>query len=146
MNNKELIKEIFNPLTYEYGFSITKDFYNPEFMGNAGVVFVFDKIGIKIVVDRDQVLVNIGTSSEIEEKWFEFEDVIHFYAPQMNGVYLFQRPSTFHNDIDSQLKWILHLMRKYCEPILRGDSTHFDGIKEIERKRVKELIETYKRI
>ena len=144
MNNNDLIKAVFMPLMHEYKFSLIKDTYSPEYMGNSEVVFFSNKTGIRIVVDRSQVILTISSSLQNEEKWFEFEDLIHYFAPRMKGVYLFQRSEKKLNDVSSQARWILKIMRNYCEPLLNGDFIDYDRVKEIERKRVNELIETYK--
>lgn len=146
MNNNELIKSVFRTMMDEYGFSLTRDVYSPEFMGNAEAVFVSDKTGIKIVVDRSQVFINIGNLLLSEADWFELEDVIHFYSPRMKGVYLFQRSGQSNSDIESQAKWIVYILHRFCEPLLKGDFSSFDQIKEIERKRVKEMKETFQKI
>lgn len=145
MNSNELIKVIFRTLMDEYGYSFTRDLYSPEFMGNAEVVFASDKTGIRIAVDRGQVFVNIGPLLQPKDEWVDLENVVHFYAPRVKGVYLFQRSNQSYSDIESQVNWVLHVLRKYCKPLLEGNFSDYDRIKEIERKRVREMIETYQR-
>jgi hypothetical protein len=131
----------------EYGFSVVHEVYSPGIMGNAVVVFKSDTTGIKIVVDRSQVLVNIGKLTMPEEEWFELSDIVHFYAPALEDVYVF--PRDFQNNQDTvelQVGRLAQIIRQYCEPLLKGDFSDENQIKEIEKKRVADMLEHFKKL
>ena len=89
MNPAEIISTNYQSLMDEYGFSIVREVFSPEIMGNVELILMSPMTGIKVVVDRNQVLVNIGDSSNPEDEWFELSDVVHFYAPTFLDVYIF---------------------------------------------------------
>ncbi len=143
----ELIKKYFNFLTDEYNYSIDHEKYSPEAMGNAYVLYKSQLIGIKVVVDRSQVLINIGKLSWQEKEWFELGDVVRFFNPEMKEVYDFSRGSLDNQAyIESQAKRLALILRQYCEPVLRGDFSMQDQIREIEKKRVTELLEHFQKL
>lgn len=130
----EIIKAKFQFLLDEYGYSVQRELYSPEVMGNALVVFVSSTTGMMVVVDRDQVLVNIGDVSRPEKEWYEFSHVVHFRAPTLKEVYYFQKNLPDHHDLEPQLDWIVHLLREYCEPVLRGDFSNVRRLKKEVRR------------
>jgi hypothetical protein len=139
-----LVRQHFRYLTDEYGFSITHDEYFPEHMGNADMVFMSPQIGIEIVLDRGQVLIDIGSVLQTRKEWFEFSDVIHFFASEIEPVYIF--PQDFANyqaAIESQVSRLAQLMRQYCEPLIRGDLSMQSGIRKIEHNRVARILEHF---
>jgi hypothetical protein len=143
----ELIKKSFNFLADEYGYSIDREKYSPEAMGNAYVLYKSQSVGIKVVVDRSQVLINIGDLSWPEENWFEFGDVVQFFNPEMKEVYDFSRGSLDNQAyIESQAKRLARILRQYCKPMLRGDFSMQDDIKEIEKKRVTAMLEHFQKL
>lgn len=147
MTPTEIIRTNFQFLIDEYGYTITREVYLPEIMGNAELVLMSNTTGIKVVVDRSQVMVNIGDSSRPEDEWFDLSDVVHFYAPTLIDVYIFPTNPQNHQDkIETQVDWLVRILRQYCEPLLRGDFSNEDQIKEIERKRVDEMLEHLKKL
>jgi hypothetical protein len=143
----ELIKRYFHYLVDEFGFSIDREGYSPEVMGNAVVVFVSTSTAVKVVVDRSQVLINIGELSWPEKDWFEFGDVVQFFNPNLKDVYDFSGDSLDNQAyIVSQAKHLALLLRQYCEPLLRGDFSMQDKIREIEKKRVAEMLEHFQKL
>jgi hypothetical protein len=137
-----LVRQHFRYLTDEYGFSLARDAYFPESMENADMLFVSSQTGVRIVLDRGQVLINIGSLLQPQQEWFEFSDVVHFFAPETEPVYIFsQDNSNYHATIESQVIRVARLMHQYCEPLLRGDFSMQSGIREIERQRVAKLLD-----
>jgi len=142
-----LVRQHFRYLTDEYGFSITHDEYFPESMGNADILFVSPQTGVRIVLDRGQVVINIGSVLQPQKDWFEFSDVVHFFTPETEPVYIFpQDNSNYHAAIESQVIRLARLMRQYCEPLLKGDFSMQSGISEIERQRVAKLLDDLNRL
>ncbi len=142
----ELIKFHFRYLIDEYGFSIVDEEYFPEMMGNAIVVYESATSGIMVVIDRSQVLINVGKPSWPHRYWFEFSDVIQFFIPEIKEAYVFVNEDSPKNriEIEVQINRLALLLRQYCEPLLRGDFSMHDKIREIETKRVEELLEHLK--
>jgi hypothetical protein len=144
----EIIKRYFEYLTDEYGFFIEREGYSPETMGNAEIVFASKIIAIKVVVDRSQVLINIGKVTWPEREWLEFTDVIHYFNPSMEEVYDFPE-GPWKNQIsiiETQAKHLSLILRQYCEPLLMGDFSMQDQVKEIERRSVAEMLEHFKKL
>src|SRR5574341_202132 len=143
----EFIKRCFHYLVDEYDFSIDHERFSPEVLGNAKVVFVSASTAVKVVIDRSQVLLNIGELSWPEKDWFEFGDVVQFFNPNLKEVYDFSGDSLDNPAyIDSQTKRLAILLRQYCEPLLRGDFSMQNKIREIEKKRVAEMLEHFQKL
>jgi len=136
----DLVKEYFDFLVETYGFSIKHEEYRSEVMGNASVIFESLHIGINIVLDRGQVLINIGPSSLPRQDWFEFSDVVHFFAPELEPLYNFPRNfADYENELENQMSRFNQIMCKYCEPLLLGDFSMQEKIRQIGDKRVAEM-------
>jgi hypothetical protein len=143
-----MIKRYFEYLMDEYGFLVDRERNYPEAMGNADIVFKSRLTAIKVVVDRGQVLINIGKVTWPEREWFEFSDVVHYFNPSMKEVYDFSEGPLNNQTavIETQAKRLSLILRQYCEPMLIGDFTMQDQIKEVEKKRVAELLEHFKKL
>lgn len=143
----ELIKKAFMFLIDEYGYTVESEIYSPEIMGNSVVIYNSQSTGIKVVVDRSQVLINIGELSLPEKEWLEFGDVIKYFNPEINEAYDFSRGSLDNQAyIESQAKRLALLLRQYCDPLLRGDFSMQNRIKEIEKDRVTKMFEHFKKL
>ena len=143
----EFIKQHFQYLVDEYSFSIDHEGYSPEVMGNAEVVLKSASTVVKVVVDRSQVLLNIGELSWPEKDWFEFSDVVQFFNPNLKEVYDFSVGSLDNQAyIESQTKRLALLLRQFCEPLLIGDFSMQDEIREIEKKRVTAMLEHFEKL
>ncbi len=146
MNNTDIIKTHFNRLSDQFGLTILRESYSPEIMGNAEVVFVSDKVGIQVVVDRNQVLIRIGKRSWPENEWFAFTDVLHYFAPDEEAYIFLDKVKNEPLGIEAQVIHILRVLDQYCRPLLEGDFTHSDQIRELEDKRVSEMLEMFRNI
>jgi hypothetical protein len=145
MTNISLIKENFQFLIQEYQFYIDRERYSPEVMGNAVVVYKSANTAIQVVVDRSQALLKVGHSSWPERDWFEFSDVMHYFAPHIKPVYSFQNENPSERpDVEGQLKKLVVMLKQYCAPILNGDFSMYKEIREIETKRVSEMLEYFR--
>ena len=135
------VKENFSFLITEYGYNIIQENYQPETMGNALVVFASRYTIFKIVQDRGQVLINIGEASMPRTEWFEFTDVIRFFSfDETLDVYQFSSINPYDlPPIKEQVSRLAKLTRKYCTPILEGDFSMKQKIKELEKKRTDKL-------
>jgi hypothetical protein len=139
-----LIKQHFQYLIDTYGYYIDHEQYSTEVMGNAEIVYKSAQTGISIIVDRSQVLLNIGNISWSERDWFEFSDVVHYFSPKIEFVYAFQNDNQDAQvDIEGQIKWAAIMLMQYCDPILRGDFSMQREIREIEKRRVAKLLKHF---
>lgn len=149
MNDRsDLIVQHFKYLIDEYGFRIERKEFNPGAMGNAIVVFTSMRIGIEIVIDRDQALIRIGDQSDPGGNWFEFSDVVKYFAPSMANVY--EAPektpdSTWDEFIEAQLARLAVVLRKSCKPVLEGEPLARTEIKKIEKERANRMFGKYLR-
>jgi hypothetical protein len=135
-------------LIKDYGFSIARERYDPNMMGNAQVIFESTLIGIDIVLDRSQVLIAIGSLAKPRREWFEFSDVLHYFTPDLTAYIFPNVPKDFPNyesSVDAQVSRLAKLMSQYCAPILNGDLSIANKVKEIESKRVSEMLESLQR-
>ena len=108
------IKKYFSFL-FDHGFSIKeKEEINTSAFGNGYYVFMSNKVGIKIVLDRGQVLMTIGKVSQTRRDWLEWSIIVDAYASGLKAYY-------FDLDTDSQVKWLGELLEKYCADVLTGD-------------------------
>ncbi len=135
----DLIVQYFRYLVDEYGFKIEQKEFDPSAMGNAIVIFKSEKIGIEVVIDRDQVLISIGDQSDPRKEWFEFSDVVKYSFPSIENVYNFTEKtadSTWDDAVESQLHRLSVMLLQYCEPLLKGKPLMRAEIKKIEEERV----------
>jgi hypothetical protein len=147
-NRSDLIVKKFEYLIVEYGFEVKEKNFDPEAMGNAYVIFMSLKNGIEIVVDRNDVLIAIGDSAEPRQDWFEFSDVVGYYAPSMESVYHFPEKTedqTWDEFVEVQLDRLSGTLRQICEPLLRGESLKKKEIKKIEEQRVSDMFGKFMR-
>lgn len=143
----ELIKRHFIFLTTDYGFYIDFEIYSPEIMGNVEVIYKSASTIVKVVVDRSQVLLNIGNIHWLENEWFEFSDVIQYFCPFIEKIYEFSADfESNENYIESQAKHLALLLLHCCDQILKGDFSMQDEIREIESKRVTSMLDNYRRL
>ncbi len=134
-----LVKKHFHYLIEQYKFTVVVDNYSPEVMGNAEIVFASLSTGIEIVKDRGQVLISIGAIAQPRGEWFEFEDVVRAFAGDAERAY------SFNLDWESQIARLAQIMQSYCRPLLAGDFSKEKEIREIENKRVSEMLNRFKK-
>lgn len=82
--------------------------------GNGYYRFKSDRVGIEIVLDRGQVLMKIGKSSQDIKDWLEWSRILKAYAPGTKAY-------DFDIDIESQVKRISELLQQHCTKLLGGD-------------------------
>ena len=142
----DLIVQHFGYLINDYGFRIERKEFDPQTMGNAVVVFKSSKFGIEIVIDRNQVLISIGEQLDPRMQWFEFSDVVKYYAPDAEAVYVFPdktAENTWDEVVEIQLRRLATILRQYCELLLKGESWMKEEIKKIEKKRASEILKKF---
>jgi hypothetical protein len=142
VDRTDWIIQYFGYLIHDYDFHVERKDFTPQMMGNAFVIFKSSKIGIEVVIDRNQVLISMGDQSETREKWFEFSDVLANFAPSEVPYIFYERTDNISWDeaIMSQLSRTSILLRHYCEPMLMGELGMKKEITEIEEKRVAEML------
>lgn len=141
MNFSELVQNHLNFL-FEIGY-----FVRPHPSGykysDYVVDIVSDKLVIKIVYDRGQVLVDIGQKNDDRKDWFELTDVVGAFTSEIETIYNFPKEKmSFEDSVTIQMVRISYLLKTYCMPFLSGNLTYIRKIKSIEEKRVKELIQS----
>ncbi|MBV6396395.1 MAG: hypothetical protein HFACDABA_01993 [Anaerolineales bacterium] len=144
INRAELIIQHFDYLTDKYGFRVERKEFYPDAMGNAVVIFKSPVIGIEVVIDRNQALIRIGDQSEELGKWFEFSNVLSYFAPSLEKAYVFTEKTennTWDQVVETQLKRLAEILLDCCESLLRGDLSGKERIKKIEHNRKIQLIE-----
>ena len=139
MKNSEIIKTHFYNLMEKYGLSVLRESYSPKVLGNAEVVFTSDVAGIQVVVDRNQVLISIGNISWSEDSWFELTDVMGHYAPDQDAYIFLDKEQNEQVSIEAQVIRTARILDEYCRPLLEGDFSHTDQIRDLEAKRVTEM-------
>lgn len=146
INRAEMIVQKFDYLINEYGFHITRKEFDAQSFGNTIVVFTSSKYGIEIVIDRNQVLISIGESSEPRVEWFDFSDVVKYYAPYAEEPYDFPEKTaerTWDAVVEIQLRRLSAILHQYCETLLKGEDWIKEEVKKIEEKRAAEMLKKF---
>jgi hypothetical protein len=94
------------------------------------------------VVDKTEVLLKIGQRRAPLEKRFDFLDVMKCFAPEVEDAYLRSGITLTLKDslvIETRIRNIGTLLRKYCQPLLAGDFSMKANIKEVEEKRARRI-------
>lgn len=108
------VNSYFNFLTY-YDFSVSEKVeIDSGVFGNGYFTFKSKTIGIEIVLDRGQVLMSVGRSDQKKQDWLDWSQVLAIYAPNLIAY-------DFELTIDSQVKRLSDLLKKYCKKLLEGD-------------------------
>ena len=117
------IIQYFGFLVNDYGFRVEEKEFTPQMMENAYVLFTSLKTGIEVVIDRNQVLISMGDKSEAKEFWFEFSDVLRYFAPSEVPYIFYERTDdmTWDEAVKAQLSRTSILLRCFCEPMLKGE-------------------------
>jgi hypothetical protein len=147
-NPLDIIKKHFEYLVSEYNYHIEKEEFSPQTMGNAYVTYSSVSVGIRVTIDRSQVLINIGDISDNANEWFDFSDVINFFDPSIESPYIFiekTNENTTEDIVEAQVKRLASILHKNCGAIIRGELWMKEKIKVIERKRVIEMLEKLKK-
>ena len=145
----DMILQYFSFLISEYSFRIEKKEYDASAMGNCFIVFVSSRIGIEVVIDRDQVLIAVGDQLTSRDKWFDFSYVYQYFSNTTDSPYKFP-PKTGDNTwdeiVDIQLQRLSDLLKQYCVPLLKGDLSMQKEFKVREQKYTKSLMRQLDRI
>jgi hypothetical protein len=154
-DNSDLILQYFGYLITDFYFHVEAKRFEPQVMGNALVMYKSSSVGIEIVIDRSQVLIALGDKMDSREKWFEYSDVLHYFSPSevaypdLSKLFKEKRANhdsnadTWDEVLEFQLNRLAVMLRQYCEPILKGDLSMKKEIKEIENKRVTEMLKRF---
>ena len=146
-NPLNIIKNDFEYLVREYNYHIEKEEFSPQTMGNAYVTYSSASVGIRVTIDRSQVLINIGDVSDNANEWFDFSDVIRFFDPSIENPYVFiekTNENTTEDIVEAQVERLASILRKNCDAII-SELWMKEKIKVIERKRVTEMLEKLKK-
>jgi hypothetical protein len=116
-----LVTHQFRFLVDEFGFHAKKARTDQKNFGNSLIRFETSTIGINVVLDRGQVFIYLGQLSMPEDEWFDICDVISYFAPQIENVYLFPENLSGDASITFQVERLSDLVKTYCTTILKGD-------------------------
>jgi len=144
MNNPlDIIKRHFEYLIREYNFQIISEKFSPQIMGNTYITYCSASIGVRVTIDRSQVLINIGDILDSTKEWFDFSDVITFFNSSIENPYIFIE-KTYKNKeediIEPQVERLASLLHQNCDAMLKGELRMKEKIKDIEKKRIAELL------
>jgi hypothetical protein len=139
-NNLNSIKEYFNFLVVDYSYFIFQQKYSPEIMGNAVVIYKSVNIGVRVIVDRSQVFITIGSVTQSDRDWYDLIDIINYFAPQIEKIYEFPNNGPAEESINIQLAHLKNLILKNCTTLLEGDTASLLRIEEIQHKRINHLL------
>jgi hypothetical protein len=137
------VKTGFQYLISDYGFSVTDERYDPQSFGNSLVEFRSKETAIRLVLDRGQVLVDLGPISWDPNSWCSLSSMMEVLAPE-GGEPAYVFPETWESYsgmVDWQINRLARLLRQYCSLVLTGQ---FSGWKELARRRTKEAEDGYR--
>ncbi len=139
----EQVKERFRYLIDDHGFSVVDERYDPEAFGNSLVDFQSSNTVIRVLLDRGQVLIDIGPCPRSPDYWFGLASVVEFLAPEADEpAYIFPETwDSYYDKIDWQVVRLARVLRQYCAPVLRGE---FSRWKEMAERRSKEAGDIYR--
>ena len=139
----EAVEREFDFLLTEYDYHIFQETYVSEQMGNASVVFISNLTIISIVLDRGQVLMEIGERSKPSKDRFEITDVLRYFSSdEKMDVYQFSKKNPYDvPPVENQVLKLALLIRRYCDQILRGDFTMEEQINKLKKGRISKLVE-----
>jgi hypothetical protein len=142
----ELITKYFKYLVSDYGFIITQQEFDYSSMGNAFVIFKSPRVGVEVVIDRNQVLITIGDEKDNPRDWFEFSSVLNYFSPLVNAYEFPDKTeiNTWDGVVETQLDRLSIILLQYCEPILKGDLTMKKDIQRIQEKNKAKLLVGFK--
>ena len=140
MDNVPFFEEVrrqFDYLVKDYGFSVKQEFYAPEAFGNAVVELRSSEVGVRVLLDRGQVLVDIGPLSLPPESWFGLPSIVQFIASQaIDSEYIFPESwEDYDVMVSHQIERVANILRKYGTPVVAGS---FKGWEEIGKRRGEE--------
>ena len=136
----EITKKHFDYLFAENEFKIVEEKYYPELMGGALLHLESNKCGILFVLDRRAMTIELGPPSLPQQEWLEFSDTVRFFAPEIDPVYKFLDEPGYETHIEFQASGLSKILKEHCTPLLEGDFSMYDVIKDIERKRVRKML------
>lgn len=145
MDYVDLIISKFTFLINQYSFEIDHQEFDLEFFGNTIVRFANQKTGFKVVIDRSEVTILLGEITDKDEDWFDIIDVVKFFAPQIDPVYIFPKNLLPDESIQFQVERLSHIAQGYCVSILKGDFSMKAEIAQIRAKREQTFINEMKR-
>jgi hypothetical protein len=148
VDRSDLIAEHFQYLTEAYGLSRAQQEFAPQTMGNACVYFQSPVIGIRIAIDRNQVLVNIGDPAWPTREWLEFSQVLGYFAPAVIAYDFGEKTekNTWDELVALQLGRLALILRQQCEPLLRGEVAMDAIVKHVRDNRAAEMREHFDKL
>jgi hypothetical protein len=130
----ELVMKHFKYLIDSYGFTVAKE---EPIHGGTVVEFRSRYCRVRVVLDRCQVVVEIGPNKLFNKPWFDLSYVILFKDPDSHFEYEFD-PEGYVQDRESsqdrQVRRVAELTRRYCEEMLRGDFSSQEDLKRFIRQ------------
>ncbi len=138
-DRSDLIARYFSYLVEDYGYHVDEKEFDFAAMGNAYVVFRSLKLGIQVVIDRNYVQIRAGQAPDRKHDWFEFADILKYYAPEIDNPYIYPEKTpenTWDSIVEQQLSRLSSLLREHCDSLLRSQSLPKKEIKRIEDDRV----------
>lgn len=142
---KSLVIQHFRFLIDEFGFRVKEARTDQENFGNSLIRFETSTIGINAVLDRGQVFIYLGPLTIREDEWFDICDVISYFAPQIENIYLFPENLSGDASIGFQVERLSGLVKTYCTPILKGDFSMERDIRAVQAKRAAKFKEEMKK-
>jgi hypothetical protein len=137
---EKMVKKYFHFLEDDFHFF----YYHQVDSPYMEIFFTSDKTGIRIVLDRGTVEVQVGKITDPLHKWFELVDIMRYFAPEINDVDKFV-PILSTILIEEQLLQIASWIKTYCRPLLIGDFSREMEINEVRSQRIKDNIRRLKK-
>jgi hypothetical protein len=142
----ENVKKHFQYLIDDYGFSVVDEQLNSEAFGNSLIRFESSSTDIMIVLDRGQVIIDIGPYPATPNYQFSMASMMEFLTPEAEEpAYVF--PETWEN-YDEMIEWqvrrLARVLRQYCSPVLLGRFSEWEELDQRIRKEAREAYRTLK--
>lgn len=139
-----LVEKHFEYLIDEYGFDIAETRHSPENFGNGLVRFQSSEVNITIILDRGQILIDLGPRSVAPNQCFDLRAVVMFLEPQITEpIYLFPDNTNGNESREWHITRLARLLRQYCAQILEGRFSNWEELRQFTNKAA---LETYRNI
>lgn len=137
----ELVKKYFGYLVEDYGLTTAESFNPRDMSGSIG--FYTPNALITFTEDRGDVYLDIGPIPNAERTYYSLGEMANFMSPERGKdvqVFGFPKlPDDEYQRISIQLNHWAPLLRRYCEPLLKGRFTQWKELEERRNMRMAQL-------
>jgi len=138
----DLVKQNFEYLLKEYGYSITTSNLSSDILDYGIVEYRTNKAIISIQLDRNDVIIILGPINEPEIVWLSIENVVN-YLNFINNESFIDLCNDFDNNTEFRMKTRISkcakVLKDSCQNFLIGDFSQWPEICKFTLKNIKDI-------